>query len=82
MARDMKVLQFLPSIVVSFEESVSVNPGVVVFESGAYKRAETTVRTQEMSLSPPRELMGTIYPTSKSGSCEFAGVASHSSDSV
>lgn len=44
MARDMKVLQFLPSIVVSFEESVSINPCVVVFESGAYKRAETTVR--------------------------------------
>ncbi|XP_003741099.2 general transcription factor 3C polypeptide 2 [Galendromus occidentalis] len=43
MSRDMKVLQFLPSIVVSFEESVAVNSCVVVFESGAYKRAETTV---------------------------------------
>ena len=50
MARDMKVLQFLPSIVVAFEESVSINPCVVVFESGAYKRAETTVRIFDINL--------------------------------
>ncbi|OQR79967.1 hypothetical protein BIW11_02472 [Tropilaelaps mercedesae] len=41
--RDMRTFQFLPSLVASYEESVTPSPCVTVYESGAYKRSESTI---------------------------------------